>query len=518
MIGIATSASRTDFTVDNVYIDVTAGSGSAIEVGGEKFSIRNCKLVSDQAAIKSRHFGLWDGVIADNIHESWGSGAFIEMQFCERVAITGNVTDSPNDGIVLRGSPYNTTIVGNVIRFAGNDAIRVESNCRHIVVSSNTIDSPGGAGIKFDQSTECTGAALWNEISDNVITGATGNGIQLVSQSNIQVLGNIVEQSGTRSLSITWASGYGNPESVSVIGNQFNNGGGVLVDGVGISGFLHGFLYTNNSHFEETELKIQNSIKGALVSNNLLEYTAVRFEDADGSKFSDNLFTDMVPITFPFTETGCVTVVASDDVTIDGNTITGLQSTGTYAAIELAGTMTRAKIISNYYNSNAPSGTGVFANGLTIGASVTSTTIHGNDFSAATTPINDSGTGTVDLHDFPPPRAFHTYAVTGNFATGTGTLRIPITTAQTVANVRAMCGTAPTTTDVIFDVNKNGTTIYTTQANRPTITAGTNDSGNTSAPDVTALAAGDYLTIDIDQVGTGTVGADGTVIVEVTIP
>jgi len=113
------------------------------------------------------------------------------------------------------------------------------------------------------------------------------------------------------------------------------------------------------------------------------------------------------------------------------------------------------------------------------------------------------------------------YAIPGAFETGTGVLRLPIIRACTITNIRVMCDEAPTTTDAIFDVNKNiddsGATIFTTQANRPTISAGTNDSGN-AVPDVTALAAGDYLTVDIDQTGTGTVGSDATLAVEVTIP
>jgi hypothetical protein len=76
--------------------------------------------------------------------------------------------------------------------------------------------------------------------------------------------------------------------------------------------------------------------------------------------------------------------------------------------------------------------------------------------------------------------------------------------------VRASVGTAPTTQSVIVDVNKNGTTIFTTQGNRPTIAAGANTDAS-STPDVTAFAAGDYMTVDVDQIGTGTVGADLTV-------
>jgi hypothetical protein len=105
---------------------------------------------------------------------------------------------------------------------------------------------------------------------------------------------------------------------------------------------------------------------------------------------------------------------------------------------------------------------------------------------------------------------------TGTLATTTGTQRLPIDGTYTIVGTRLMVGTAPTGADVMVDVNKNGTTIYSTQANRPTITAGTNAGGPGTTPDVTSLAAGDYLTVDIDQIGSTVAGSDLTVSVVVT--
>jgi hypothetical protein len=60
----------------------------------------------------------------------------------------------------------------------------------------------------------------------------------------------------------------------------------------------------------------------------------------------------------------------------------------------------------------------------------------------------------------------------------------------------------------IIDIHKNGTTIWTTQANRPTLLWNDAD-GATSAPlpDVLNVVTGDLLSWDIDQVDTVTVGA-----------
>ena len=101
-------------------------------------------------------------------------------------------------------------------------------------------------------------------------------------------------------------------------------------------------------------------------------------------------------------------------------------------------------------------------------------------------------------------------------ATGNGALRLPIMNTCTIVDVRAMVGGNPTGSSVIVDVNKNGTTIFTTQANRPTIAVSTNDSG-AKTPDVTSLAAGDYITADIDQVGSSFAGSDISIAVRVTI-
>ena len=92
----------------------------------------------------------------------------------------------------------------------------------------------------------------------------------------------------------------------------------------------------------------------------------------------------------------------------------------------------------------------------------------------------------------------------GYSTTLSGGLSLPVRMhapwAGTITNVTATVSTAPTVSAVIIDINKNGTTIFTTQANRPTIAAGTNDDLS-STPDVTSVAQNDVFTCDIDQVG-----------------
>jgi len=102
---------------------------------------------------------------------------------------------------------------------------------------------------------------------------------------------------------------------------------------------------------------------------------------------------------------------------------------------------------------------------------------------------------------------------TGTLEVTTGASKFPALFDMTLIGVRAAVGTAPTGADLIVDVNKNGTTVYTTQGNRPTISDG-NTSSTETVPDVTAVAAGDLLSVDIDQVGSSTEGSDLVVAIE----
>lgn len=108
------------------------------------------------------------------------------------------------------------------------------------------------------------------------------------------------------------------------------------------------------------------------------------------------------------------------------------------------------------------------------------------------------------------PTSDITFTIPGTLTTGAKNVRFYVEASRTISNVVASVSTAPTGASVIFDVNKNGTTIFTTQANRPTIAASGFYDGS-SVPDVASLSAGDYLTIDVDQVGS-TLPGDNAVI------
>ena len=99
------------------------------------------------------------------------------------------------------------------------------------------------------------------------------------------------------------------------------------------------------------------------------------------------------------------------------------------------------------------------------------------------------------------------FTVPGTLTVGSSLARFYFTGSYTITNIHVSVGTAPTGASVIVDVNKNGSTIFSTQGNRPTIVASSNvDSSST--PDTTSVVSGDYLTIDIDQIGSTVAGTD----------
>lgn len=107
----------------------------------------------------------------------------------------------------------------------------------------------------------------------------------------------------------------------------------------------------------------------------------------------------------------------------------------------------------------------------------------------------------------------YVFSKTGGLTVTTGVARIPIKGGTfNIESVAAMVGTAPTGATLILDVKKNGTTIYGTSANRPTVAIGAN-AATVGANSVTSVTTGDYLTVDIVQVGSTVAGSDLTLVV-----
>lgn len=104
----------------------------------------------------------------------------------------------------------------------------------------------------------------------------------------------------------------------------------------------------------------------------------------------------------------------------------------------------------------------------------------------------------------------YVFTRSGTLVTETGKSRIYLEGSYTLLTARAAVNTAPTGASILVDVNKNGSTIYGTQANRPTISA-SGFSGSGGSASGGTFSSGDYIQVDIDQVGSTIAGADLTV-------
>ena len=78
----------------------------------------------------------------------------------------------------------------------------------------------------------------------------------------------------------------------------------------------------------------------------------------------------------------------------------------------------------------------------------------------------------------------------------------------TIKKISASVGATSVGSSIIVDINKNGTTIFTTQANRPTIAAAAVVATLAGTPNVVTFVAGDLLSVDLDQVGSSTPGSN----------
>lgn len=103
----------------------------------------------------------------------------------------------------------------------------------------------------------------------------------------------------------------------------------------------------------------------------------------------------------------------------------------------------------------------------------------------------------------------HTFTFVGAATPYVGTLRYYVEESVRITRIRVSAGVAPTGADLIVDVNHNEASIFDDPADRPRIVAG--EHTGFVDPSTYFLTAGDYITVDIDQIGTTSPGAELTV-------
>lgn len=144
-----------------------------------------------------------------------------------------------------------------------------------------------------------------------------------------------------------------------------------------------------------------------------------------------------------------------------------------------------------------PSVAGDFAQALNTG-----TTPEAILFSAPNWATGDGGDG----------ERYYTFAILGDLTVASGVFRIYNLTgaALTISKVHIAVNTAPTGATILADVNENGTTIFTTQGNRPSIAISA-FTGETTTIDADSWDDENYVQVDVDQIGSTIAGADLTV-------
>jgi len=113
-------------------------------------------------------------------------------------------------------------------------------------------------------------------------------------------------------------------------------------------------------------------------------------------------------------------------------------------------------------------------------------------------------------------QGFHkiTWVIDSELSTGkVDNIQVPITAAHTIAEVHARVAQAPAGAAIRLDVLKNGTSIHTADGDKCAIAAGEQAGATTTFSDA-ALADGDYLELEIEQVGSSSSGTGLVCVVE----
>jgi hypothetical protein len=253
-----------------------------------------------------------------------------------------------------------------------------------------------------------------------------------------------------------------------------------------------------------TAIASQIGVEGLAESNNTGTTASLVAVRAQASNFSTGTVTELTGIEVAATtNNGGGTVANAYGVLVDTPVLAGGASTGAVSGVYVR---SQTGATSNYAI-YTQLGTVRFGDMLDMST---------NKISNLADPTNAQEAVTKAYAD-QKARKILPYSNTGTLTVLTGTHRIYNDSGQTwtIISVRASVGTAPTGASVIIDVNKNGTTIFSTQANRPTIAVSGNTSGLVNTMSTTSVTNGEYLTIDIDQIGSTIAGGDLTLQVEV---
>jgi len=369
------------------------------------------------------------------------------------IAIEISGTRTVVDGIHLSGQ------VGEGVRITGHentvsncfmDNVRVEgigvnSGDRHRL-SGNYIKQVAGGVPAYGIDLAGTGSV----VADNtIVTFTGGDGMRIAGTGDHAVTGNSISGSGNVGI------------EVGSDGNTIgaNNVNGVITHGVHLAASDKNVVVGNQIS--------DNGGDGIFVdesADNLLVGNYLSFMDDNGIRLDAN-----------------ISAYAGNSVEGNYFDATGLDG------VTIVGNMDDTFINGNYFNT-------VGGDAIDIGSSADSTLIGINYFTGTVgSDITDVGTGTIDqgVEEL-------NITQTGNLTAGSGVIEFPVEGAWSIIDIQFRVATAPSGGPLWIDVHKNGTTFFTTQANRPTA-ASTVKVSNQAVPDVTSVADADYLTFDVDN-------------------
>ncbi len=227
-----------------------------------------------------------------------------------------------------------------------------------------------------------------------------------------------------------------------------------------------------NLHLGELTLSDRQAISVRGVWNNAdITFTAVRVNITDTASSANSLLLDLQR---------------------NGTSVFSVTKSGETrpSAISMSGDIvTTASVRANTLVSTAATGTPPLA--------VTSTTV-----------VNNLNADTVDGRhgrQLSTQRRVIVLVAPGSPSGGLVSVRFVVPVQGTITAVRSTCRVPPSSgTTYTYDILRNGSTIYTTAANRPTRTAADGTGVKTHAlPDITSFAAADVFELNLLSAGTG---------------
>jgi hypothetical protein len=117
-----------------------------------------------------------------------------------------------------------------------------------------------------------------------------------------------------------------------------------------------------------------------------------------------------------------------------------------------------------------------------------------------------TGTDWVKLIDEGSSKLILPLSIGGPISTMTGLARLYAPFDMEIIKISASLGTTSSSGDVVFDVKKNGSSLYAVLGDKPTIAAG-DYYAPTSTLQTTSVLEDDYITLDVVQEGTGATDA-----------